>query len=272
MIKQKKPLVSVIIATKNEAPNIRRCLTSIRKQTYPNIEIIVVDNFSTDATAALAKLFTPYVFIHGPERSFQRNFGAKRSRGQYLLFLDADMELPPVIISQCVRAIRNKIVAAVIIPEDTPGETLFARIKRLEKRLYWGESLIEAARFFRTNDYLAIGGYNNKLIAGEDWDLSQRIQALGKITRITTPLYHHETSILHELRHKLYYAQKMTLYEKLYPESFRRQSGIARLRLFWRKRHQLFTDPLATSGLLLLKGLEYCLYLTVTVYNQLRHK
>ncbi|MBI3485898.1 glycosyltransferase [Candidatus Daviesbacteria bacterium] len=98
----KNSLVSVIIATKNEEKNIERCLKSIKKQNYiGNIEVIVVDNYSADQTIKIAKKYTRNVFLFGPERSAQRNLGAKKARGEWLLFLDADMEASANLISEC---------------------------------------------------------------------------------------------------------------------------------------------------------------------------
>ncbi|MEM4655279.1 MAG: glycosyltransferase, partial [Thermosphaera sp.] len=86
-----KPLVSVIVTTKNESKNISSFCESIKKQTYNPIELIVVDNNSTDNTTELAKKFTDKVYTQGPERSAQRNFGAEKSSGDFLMVLDADM-------------------------------------------------------------------------------------------------------------------------------------------------------------------------------------
>jgi glycosyltransferase involved in cell wall biosynthesis len=60
----KQPLVSVIVPTKNSAEFLRACLHSIIHQTYPRIELIVVDNNSTDATKDIAANFTGHVFNH----------------------------------------------------------------------------------------------------------------------------------------------------------------------------------------------------------------
>jgi glycosyltransferase involved in cell wall biosynthesis len=57
-----KSLVSIIIPTKNSARTIQACLESCKDQTYQNIEIIVVDNFSTDGTFEIAKKYTDNVF------------------------------------------------------------------------------------------------------------------------------------------------------------------------------------------------------------------
>src|SRR5687768_16358333 len=98
-----KPLVSIIIPTYNEDRNIERHLRSIKAQSYPNCEAIVVDDGSIDNTVALAKKYTSKVFPRKhAERSVQRNFGASKAKGQYVVFLDADMELTPHVIKSCL--------------------------------------------------------------------------------------------------------------------------------------------------------------------------
>src|SRR4051812_2602470 len=96
------PLVSLIITTKNEAKVIEELLISIKKQTYKNIEILIVDNSSSDKTKEIARKYTNLVFNIGPERSAQRNFGAKKAKGMFVVFLDADMILTLSVIESCV--------------------------------------------------------------------------------------------------------------------------------------------------------------------------
>lgn len=253
--------VSVIIPTYNEELNLPRLLKSLKEQTFCNFEIIIVDNYSTDSTKKIAEQYKAKFYLFGNERSAQRNFGVKKARGKYLLFLDADMELPPDIISECVERIDKQKLVGIVIPENIPISNFFSRIKQLEKRIYWNEPNIEAARFFKKSSLLKVGGYNEALIAGEDWDLSQRIMIKGKIGRIPTQLHHHETFLLRELRHKIYYAKQINQYVKLHPELFRQQSGINRFKIFWSKKNLLFSDPLATIGLFFLKTIEYMIYL-----------
>src|SRR5688500_6010720 len=101
------PLVSVIITTRNEEQVIERLLTSVKAQTYPEIELLVVDNNSEDNTKKITQKYTSKVYDFGPERSAQRNYGASKAKGSYLLFLDADMKLEKDVISECVTAIKT---------------------------------------------------------------------------------------------------------------------------------------------------------------------
>src|SRR5260221_11101716 len=86
-------LVSIIIPAWNEEKNISRLLESINNQSYKGVETIVVDDGSTDKTAEIAKKLGARVFKRKRnERSIERNFGASKAVGVYLVFLDADME------------------------------------------------------------------------------------------------------------------------------------------------------------------------------------
>lgn len=96
------PFVSVIITTKNEERNIGNCLESIRHQIYPKdrLEIMVIDNNSSDKTKEIAYRYTDRIYDFGPERSAQRNFGVKQANGKYIMYLDADMILSEVVLKK----------------------------------------------------------------------------------------------------------------------------------------------------------------------------
>ncbi len=78
-------LGSVIVPTKNPAGTIEMCLRSIKEQTYPDIEIIVVDNYSEDGMAEIAGKYGAEVLLKDSERSEARNYGADTSKGDYLV-------------------------------------------------------------------------------------------------------------------------------------------------------------------------------------------
>ncbi|MDP3733116.1 MAG: glycosyltransferase family A protein, partial [Candidatus Daviesbacteria bacterium] len=113
-------LASVIITTRNEDKVIKRLILSVKKQSYKKREIVLVDNHSTDKTVQIAKEMGVKVYSFGPERSAQRNYGAKMAKGKYLLFLDADMELSENVISECVDVVQpGKDIGGIAIPEKS---------------------------------------------------------------------------------------------------------------------------------------------------------
>ena len=92
------PLVSVVVPTRNSARTIEACLRSILDQRYARIELVVVDNDSTDGTWDIAQGLADAAIRGGPERSAQRNAGVARSGGEFVLWIDSDMILAPEVV------------------------------------------------------------------------------------------------------------------------------------------------------------------------------
>lgn len=262
MKKDTLPLVSVIVTTRNEEKNIATCLKSVTAQTYKNIEIIVVDNNSTDGTKQISISFTKLVFDKGPERSAQRNFGASKSHGEYLLFLDADMKLSKNVIKDCVSKIKISNVGGIIIPEESYGIGFWAKCKALERSFYIGNDMIEAARFYPRKIFLSCGGFDEELTGPEDWDLSQKIREDFRIDRIKSFIYHNEgsLSLFKTVKKKYYYSQKFARYIKNESNSryVKKQFGIIqRYAIFLSQPRHLFRDPTLALGMLFMKTCEF---------------
>jgi len=261
------PLISIIVPTYNSSQFLDACLQSIKNQTYKNTELIVVDNHSTDKTKEIAQKYTTKVFTKGPERSAQRNFGAQRSNGQYLLFIDSDMELSENVVKNCIEKItKDQTLIGIIIPEESFGEGFWAQCKKLERSFYVGVDWMEAARFFDKSAYEQIGGYDENLISGEDWDLSQRIELFGKIDRIDDFIYHNEgkLSLKDTLRKKFYYAQQFARYKNKNPNEKKvksQTSVLIRYNLFFSQPSKLLRNPLLALGMLFMKTSEFSISL-----------
>ncbi|MCX6739601.1 MAG: glycosyltransferase [Candidatus Parcubacteria bacterium] len=256
-------LVSIIIPTRNSGKTLNDCLQSLKNQTYKNIELIVIDNNSGDNTAEVAKKFTKKFFIKGPERSAQRNFGAEQAAGKYLLIIDSDMVLSPKVVEECVADMENDNgLSGLIIPEESFGSGFWAQCKKLERSFYLGIDWIESARFFKTKNFITAGGYDEKMVSGEDWDLSNRMKKYGSIGRINSLIYHNEgrTSLKKTIKKKFYYAGQFINYanKNKRGDAFKKQTGvIKRYALFFSKPDQLFKNPLLGLGMLFMKTCEF---------------
>lgn len=233
-------LVSVIVSTKNEENNIENCLKSVKNQEYPaeNIEIIVVDNNSSDRTQEIIRaerkrlaLLNLKVFNRGPERSAQKNFGVSQARGEYFLHLDADMELSPNLIRECVSEVQSdKSLVALYIPEIVSGKSFFSKVRRFERSFYNG-TVIDGVRFIQREKFLKVGGFDEKMYSCEDWDLDKRMKKIGKFGLSKSPLYHNETdfSLRKYLAKKKYYSKNVDIYLKKWGKSdpdIRKQFGL----------------------------------------------
>ena len=207
------PLVSVVITTKNEEKNIENCLRSIKRQTFENIELIVVDNFSEDETAEVAKRYTSKVCFKGNERSAQRNYGAKVARGEYLLYLDADMILSPSLIEACVEKCERGREDALYVPERIVGEGFWTKVRDFERSFYTGTA-IDAVRFIRRDLFFQVGGFDETLVGPEDWDFDKKIRKIGRTGNVSMPLYHNEGrfNVKRYLKKKGYYTDGIQKY------------------------------------------------------------
>lgn len=278
------PLVSIIITTKNSENTLKACLESIKNQTYENIELIVVDNNSIDRTKEIASNYTDKVYNVGPERCTQRNYGAKISKGEYVLILDSDMELSNKVVKSCIENIfLNASCKAIIIPEESYGKGFWAKCKRLERSFYVGVDWIEAARFFNKSIFNELGGYDIKLIGGDDYDLSQKfIRAYGEnsIERISDYIYHNEQnlSLKGTLKKKFYYSQTIIIYkEKSHNRNFykKQSSLLMRYKLFFSQPKKLLKYPFLSLGMIFMKTSEFIFgglgYLNNNIRNYKKH-
>lgn len=258
-----QPLVSVVVTTKNNQPTLDACLKSIADQTYPNLQLIVVDNNSTDTTVEIAKQYTKLVFTYGPERSAQRNYAVQQASGEYVLIIDSDMELGKDVVEACANEVLAHTNAkAVIIPEESFGEGFWARCKNLERSFYVGVDTIEAARFFERSLYQQVGGYNEAMTGGEDWDLTRRVRAVTSVVRVHEFIRHNEgrVRLTRSARKMYYYAQHAAAYFAQNPTTsvIANQSGpLARYKLFFSKPAKLLRHPLVALGMLFFKTTEY---------------
>jgi glycosyltransferase involved in cell wall biosynthesis len=251
-------LVSVIVPARNSSDTIGDCLRSIRRQSYAAIQLIVVDNGSVDATPAVAQALADTVLDVGPERSAQRNAGARASDGGYLVFIDSDMVLRPDVVLDCVR--RAEAGAdAVVIPEVSFGAGFWARCKALERRCYHGDETIEAARFFSRDTFFAVGGYDETIPFGpEDWDIHARVVAGGgRVARADAIIDHDEGALVFRelLARKYYYGKSTARYIRKHRELARRQLTVFRP-AFFRHWRLLARHPLTAVAMLAMKACE----------------
>lgn len=256
------PLVSVIVPTYNSAHVLERCLQSVQNQSYSAVELIVVDNHSVDTTVDIAKKYASAVYVQGPERSAQRNFGVKQAKGEYVAIIDSDMELETRVIAECVQEIHKENTVGVVIPEKSFGTTFWAECKALERSFYQGVLYMEAGRFFSRTRYVDHGGYDESLVSGEDWDLSDRIGKEGKLGRTTSYILHNEGDLRFwkTVSKKFYYAKKFSAYTKKKKNDNncqRQMSLFGRYKLFFSDSKKLFANPLQGVGMLCMKTAEF---------------
>jgi glycosyltransferase involved in cell wall biosynthesis len=113
---EQSPLVSIVIPVKNGNATIGSCLQSVKRSYYKNIEVIVVDDHSTDGTAETARLFgcTVLQVTDGQGANHARNVGAQSAQGDILLFIDADIMIRRDTILTAVEKLEEGGIDAVV--------------------------------------------------------------------------------------------------------------------------------------------------------------
>jgi Glycosyl transferase family 2 len=256
-------LVSVVVPTRNARRTIETCLRSVRAQTYPALELIVVDNGSTDGTWTAAVRHADVALRGGPERSAQRNLGVAHATGEWVLYVDADMELHPDVVERAVRAGRDAGAVGVSIPEESVGRGFWARCRTLERRCLRGEPSLLWPRLIRTGYLRATGGFAVWLTGTEDADLHHRMLAHG------APIVTADALILHDegrltlgglVRKRFYYGKGLRAYRRAHPGAISAQVR-AIARTAWRHRRPLLAEPLPAAGIVAMRTVELVAYL-----------
>lgn len=247
--------LSIVVPTRNSIRTIEACLRSVRAQTHADVELVVVDNHSTDGTFEVARRLADIVERRGPERSAQRNRGAVLASGEFVAFIDSDMVLGPGVAAAAVHRLQvRRDEAALVIPERAFGAGPWASARVLEKELYLGLATVEAARVFRADVFVSVGGFDETMTSFEDWDLHDRVLATAPIGRIDATVWHDEGRVALRtcFAKKRYYGADALAYTTR-PAPQRRPLGRAAL---VRRTPALLASPVRATKLVVLKTVE----------------
>lgn len=223
------PLVSVIIPTKNSERSISACLASINVQTYRLVEAIVVDQGSRDSTLMLAQRQGARVVEEAPSHLYEpptrsRNAGARAADGSILLHIDSDMQLSPDLVSEIVGLLtptEESSLGALVIHEVDEVGGYWSKCKAFERSCYWGEERIESARVVKREVFEEVGGYDESLKSGEDFDIHRRYKRECRIGFCREVVKHdlRRLTLMVTVRKKYHYGKSARSYLKKYEGS-----------------------------------------------------
>lgn len=187
------PKVSIIVSSYNYGAYLEECLTSVAAQTYDNIEVIIVDDASTDNSWEIVAKFVmthstaakPWGGMRHEQNSgqpaFTRNTGIAKARGDLVLCLDADDVLMPTMVEECVQAMRQNPEASIVYTgvtcfgdSDQQWHTAPFQYERLIM-----QNFICYASVYRREIWDAVGGYSTNLRGMEDYEFWVKAAGLG---------------------------------------------------------------------------------------------
>lgn len=201
--------VSVVISAYNEEQVIADCLTSLAAQNYPAFEIFMVDDGSTDSTAAVASSFDDVSVLRQDHKgpAVGRNFGAAYATGEILLFLDADMTFKPDFISRMVQPILTGRAVGTFCREVyiSNPENIWARCWAYNRRTplqgnIFPDSIPDEWNIFRAvlkDEFDSVGGFED-IGYGEDVSLGEKL-AKPALAAEGAVFFHHNPSSAREV-------------------------------------------------------------------------
>lgn len=229
------PKVSVVVCAYNAADTIDDCLSSLSKLTYPNAEIIVVNDGSRDATGAIARRYPTVRVIDIPNGglSAARNVGIAHATGEIVAYTDADVRVDPDWLTYLVQPILSgKYIGSggpnVVPPDDDWVAQCVARSPGGPTHVLLNDRVAEHVpgcnMAFRRDALVAIGGFNPVYIkAGDDVDICWRLQARGHEIGFSASAlvwHHHRSTVRAYWRQQVGYGEGETWLDAHHPEKF----------------------------------------------------
>jgi glycosyltransferase involved in cell wall biosynthesis len=202
--------VTVLIPAYNSANHIRRSIESVLKQTVPPLEVIVIDDGSTDGTANIANSYGGIIRVISKGRNCglpaARNFGLENAAGGWIAFLDSDDEWEPRKNEVAINLVELQktdwcMVAQKEVHNNNRDASSDAVIGEMVCENYFalvlqGKSCCPSSIMLRKRVFDEVGGFNEKLSTGEDLEMWWRIaNAIPKISYYSQPLVRYYVNV-----------------------------------------------------------------------------
>jgi GT2 family glycosyltransferase/DNA-binding beta-propeller fold protein YncE len=229
------PRVSVVVCAYNAADTLEDNLSSLERLTYPDFEVILVNDGSRDATGEIGRRHPRVRIIDIPNGglSAARNVGLAEATGEIVAYTDADTRVDPDWLTYLVQPFLTSDVVGsggpnVVPADDSPMAQCIARAPGGPTHVLLDDRIAEHVpgcnMAFRRDALLTIGGFNPiYLRAGDDVDVCWRLQARGwKIGFASSALvwHHHRSSIKAYWRQQLGYGEGERWLMAHHPEKF----------------------------------------------------
>lgn len=252
----------MVVVTKDIVRTCEACLRSVRAQTWPLVELIVIDNYSTDGTWEVAAGLADVAVQAGPERSAQRNLGTRLATGEWVLWIDADMVLPSDIVERAMDKALADGADAVFVPENTIGDGYWMRCRALERSCCVEEILVQSPRLIRRRYLQESGGFLESLAGTEDAELRSRMIAGGcTLSWIPDEIVHDEGHLTFSgvLAKRYYYGLGLKQYRLKHPGALTGQAGAA-VSAYLKHWRRLAAHPVVAAGVVAMRAGEFVAY------------
>ncbi len=194
-------LISIVLPVYNGEKYLRESIDSVLAQTYKNWELLIVDDCSTDSSAAIAKEYASkdrriYYYRNENNLRLPRNLnkGFRLAKGDYLTWTSDDNKFKPTALEKMYDALKNNQNAQFVFAScrviNSEGEEIeYIMVDDKRKKQIVGHNVVGACFMYTRKAYEEVGEYNPDFTLVEDYDYWQRIYAKFNAVAISDILY-----------------------------------------------------------------------------------
>jgi glycosyltransferase involved in cell wall biosynthesis len=172
------PLVSIIIPFYNSQDYLSQTIDSVLASLYPNVEIILIDDGSTDRSIEIAEKYViqyPNISLYKQKNqgvSVARNLGISNAKGTYIIPVDSDDMIYEKYIEEAVKTLETNPNVKVVTAEGCffGNKTGKRTLPNFDINLLARKNTLHVSSVYRKSDWIRIGGYCPKMLGREDWD------------------------------------------------------------------------------------------------------
>ena len=257
------PLVSVVIPVYNMEPFLGETLDSVLASDYPSLEVVVLDDGSVDASYALARQYAEkdgrvHVYTQlNMGVSAARNRAISLAKGEFILPVDADNKISREFIHNAVNVILQDEEVKVVSPRaeffgNRSGEW---KLPPFSLKLLARKNIMDTCALYRKSDWERVGGYNEDIIAREDWEFwIALLKDGGKVIKLPdVSLYYRVRSNSKRMTDRSQKKHVINVLNQRHPDFFERElGGPLRYRRTWsqliNKAYRLFHPSVSLVG------------------------
>ncbi|KKG86214.1 hypothetical protein DU57_02595 [Methanosarcina mazei] len=256
---ESKPSISFCIPTKNEGEDLPSCLESIVNQNYDNIEIIIVDGYSSDNTVKIAKKYGCKIYYDNVSLANSRQISIEKSSRDIVAIWDADIIIPHKNwLKYAIKCfLLDEKISTVWPTYIAPHTGSWAQKCHIAHSMLIFKDRVEKNRgvfgggncLFRRNHVLSVGGFDTSYNFGEDMILAKRLKEAGyKVVQYDDPVIHDTMKSLRALYNRSLWGSKafeskgITFYQQTKFDILREQyylgfkgmiNGLTKGYIFW---------------------------------------
>ncbi len=231
-------LITVYVVNHNYGRFLSRAMDSLLSQTYDNIEILLIDDGSTDGSATLVESYDKYENVFPVLQSNKglivtNNIALRLARGEYIMRLDADDYLDPNAISVLAAKLDRNPEIGLVFPDyyevDEDGDVInLVRRHDFEKVGLLDQPAHGACTLVRRNLLMEIGGYDEAFACQDGYDLWVRFIQKHRVANVNLPLFYyrrHGNNLTSNEKRLL--ETRHSIYRKFVKNNHRKISGLA---------------------------------------------